>query len=116
MIRVGIEQVEEYDYLVFFNGEPYTGEVVEQGPDGGLGSLYTYDDGALDGPYREWFPDQQLVVEGEMAGGVHVGVLRKWSSRGHRVEEVRFDELGREVGRRRWDENGELAHDTWCGR
>lgn len=112
-MRVDVDDVENDGGLVFYQGEPFTGEVVEQGEDGSLASLYTYDTGSEDGPYREWYPDDQLYKEGRMRRGLPVGLHRRWHANGVLAEEVLFGDHGDHQGRREWDESGALIVDSF---
>jgi antitoxin component YwqK of YwqJK toxin-antitoxin module len=111
-MRVAADDVEDDGGLVFHQGEPFTGEVVEQGPDGSLATLYTYDTGTEDGPYREWYPDDRPYKEGTMRMGLPVGLHRRWHPNGVLAEETLFGDHADHLGHRKWDENGNLLVDT----
>ncbi|AXK86427.1 hypothetical protein IU436_22940 [Nocardia farcinica] len=94
------------DQRLEHDGEPFTGEVVEQ-VGGQLVSQQFYVDGLAHGPEREWWADGGRKAEGEMRHGMPVGVHRFWHRNGQLAEEREFDDAGRMIRRRKWDENGD---------
>ncbi|WP_280494994.1 toxin-antitoxin system YwqK family antitoxin, partial [Nocardia farcinica] len=94
------------DQRLEHDGEPFTGEVVEQ-VGGQLVSQQFYVDGIAHGPEREWWADGGRKAEGEMRHGMPVGVHRFWHRNGQLAEEREFDDAGRMIRRRKWDENGD---------
>jgi antitoxin component YwqK of YwqJK toxin-antitoxin module len=107
-VQVDQDEIEDDQGLAWYQGEPFTGEVVERGPDGRLITLYTYVMGNEDGPYQEWYPDDRLYKEGSMRLGLPVGTHRRWYPNGRLAEESVFDDRGDQLARRRWDEAGNL--------
>ncbi|MBV2367075.1 toxin-antitoxin system YwqK family antitoxin [Streptomonospora nanhaiensis] len=95
------------DGTVLYRGAPYTGEVVELAPGGAVVALVTYRRGREHGPWREWYPDGTLKVEGRVEfGRGAVGTWRTWHANGRLAEEHEFDGLGRRRAERRWDAEG----------
>jgi antitoxin component YwqK of YwqJK toxin-antitoxin module len=107
--RIDVADTEDDQGGVFFGGEPFTGEVVEEAPDGSLASLYTYWSGMEHGPYFEWFGPERPYKQGQFRHGLPIGVNRVWFANGRLAQEVEFDEVGRQVYRREWNESGELT-------
>lgn len=110
-IRVRIEDTEDSREGVLYEGKPFTGEVAEIGGDGNLISLYTYYAGVQDGPYREWYRPGRLFKEGTMKFGLLNGVNRKWHPNGQFALETEFNDQGRELYRREWDDKGVLTYE-----
>lgn len=110
-MRVDCEEVEDDEYLILHQGEPFTGEVVERREDGSLITLYTYDTGNADGPYKEWYPDQRLYKEGMMRLGLPVGLHRRWYPDGRLAEESSFSDQNVEIMHRTFDREGNLLSD-----
>ncbi|GAA3462176.1 toxin-antitoxin system YwqK family antitoxin [Saccharothrix longispora] len=108
-MRVEADEVEEDEGVVFHQGVPFTGEVVESRPDGTVLTLYTYLNGVEDGPYREWFDRERPYKEGEMRYGVPVGRHRRWHADGRLAADLLFGEGGDQLERREWDERGNLV-------
>lgn len=92
---------------LFYQGELFTGEVVEyQG--GALVSLETYQDGIVDGPVRQWFEDGTLRAEGTMRGGFPTGESRRWHPDGSLAAKRIMTEDGHHpLAELEWDQNGE---------
>jgi antitoxin component YwqK of YwqJK toxin-antitoxin module len=105
-IHVYLDDNELDDSLrLVHDGEPFTGELVN-GYGDTLLSLETYRDGFRDGPTREWHEDGTLKAEGTNRHGVAVGTFRRWHPNGRLAVEKQFDDAGRLLGERRWDEDG----------
>jgi antitoxin component YwqK of YwqJK toxin-antitoxin module len=110
-MRVNIEDTEDDYNGVLYEGVPYTGEVVEIGREGNLISLYNYYAGVQDGPYSEWYGPDRPFKQGTMRFGLLIGVNRKWHPNGQLALETEFDDQGRELYRREWDDKGALTYE-----
>lgn len=93
------------DLRLEFQGEPFTGEVVEE-VDGELLSQDFYTNGVPDGPTREWWPNGRLRAEGEVRFGLPRGVFREWHENGRLAVEKHFDDAGAVATALYWDEKG----------
>jgi hypothetical protein len=95
------------DLRLEYQGEPFTGEVVET--IGGVTVLSQdfYVDGIPDGPSREWYVDGTLEAEGRMSHGRPTGLFRRWHPNGQLAKEKEFNVRGELVATREWDENGQ---------
>ena len=92
MPRVDLDDVEWNDFaLVTHNGEPFTGEVVEKTSTGAVVAVTDYTGGMEEGPSTEWYPS---------------GVHQEWHLDGHLAAETEFDDQGRQLSNREWDETG----------
>lgn len=110
-MRVTIEDTEDDDGCLLHEGKPHTGEVVEIGRDGVLISRYNYHAGVQDGPYFEWYGPDRPFKQGTMKFGLPNGVNRKWHPNGQLALETEFDDQGREIYRREWDDKGVLTYE-----
>jgi antitoxin component YwqK of YwqJK toxin-antitoxin module len=91
---------------VLYQGELFTGEVVETDEDGVVIRVNTYRDGSEDGPQREWFNDGMLRSEYHATGGLPTGESRDWHENGQLSRRQEFDQYGHLRVREQWDENG----------
>ncbi|MCZ7377847.1 toxin-antitoxin system YwqK family antitoxin [Micromonospora sp. WMMC250] len=106
-MRVDYDDVEtEDDLRVTYQGEPFTGEVVERSPQGQVIALTTYFEGMEDGPSAEWYPTGERKAEGNVRYGTAVGVHEEWHRNGNPASRVEFDNQGRMLSRQRWAEDG----------
>ncbi|MEV1159400.1 hypothetical protein AB0J27_28810 [Micromonospora chokoriensis] len=106
-MRVDYDDVEtEDDLRVTYQGEPFTGEVVERSPQGQVIALTTYFEGMEDGPSAEWYPTGERKAEGNVRYGTAVGVHEEWHRNGNPASRVEFDDQGRMLSRQRWAEDG----------
>ncbi|GAA3745921.1 toxin-antitoxin system YwqK family antitoxin [Salinactinospora qingdaonensis] len=114
MKRVHEEDIDfETQGIATYEGEAYTGEIVEHDENGNTISLVTYRDGEEDGPYLEWYPDGTPQVKGFIVSGKGpIGTWIKWHKNGQISQEQHFDDRGREVARRQWDEHGNVIKDS----
>ncbi|PSR58973.1 hypothetical protein C8258_30375 [Nocardia sp. MDA0666] len=99
------------DLRLEYQGEPYTGEVVETLGDQLLSQEF-YVNGVRHGPSRKWWADGHMMSEGEMVAGSPSGIFRKWHHNGRVSEEDHFDENGMLTVRHRWDEEGNSLDDN----
>jgi antitoxin component YwqK of YwqJK toxin-antitoxin module len=107
IMRVDLDQIQWDEFaLVIYNGEPFTGEVVEKSPDGAIVAVTNYTDGLEDGPSTEWYPSGQLRARGLSRLGTAVGVHQEWHPNGRLAAETRFDDQGRQLSGEAWDEAG----------
>ncbi|WP_193364732.1 toxin-antitoxin system YwqK family antitoxin [Nocardia cyriacigeorgica] len=103
-IDLNVDEVTTGDDLrLEYEGEPFTGEVVETVA-GMMISQEFYVDGINDGPTREWWGDGVLKSEGTTRRGRPTGLYRDWHSNGRLACERVFDERGRLTEVRTWDE------------
>jgi antitoxin component YwqK of YwqJK toxin-antitoxin module len=111
-MRINFEEAYHDDDLrLRYQGERFTGEVVETTPDGRIIALTSYFNGMEDGPAAEWYPNGQLRARGSTSSGRAVGLHLEWHPNGQLAVEHRFDDAGREISIRRWDESGHLIED-----
>lgn len=110
-MRVNIEDTEDDYNGVLYEGVPYTGEVVEIGRESKLISLCNYYAGVQDGPYSEWYGPDRPFKQGTMRFGLLIGVNRKWHPNGQLALETEFDDQGRELYRREWDDKRALTYE-----
>ncbi|BDT85158.1 hypothetical protein FMUAM8_09220 [Nocardia cyriacigeorgica] len=105
-IDLNIDETDSGDDLrLMYNGEPFTGEAVEAVGDQLLSQEF-YVDGIAHGTTREWWPNGQLKMEGQVRHGLEYGVFRRWHENGQLAAENRFDDYGKLHTVHRWDENG----------
>ncbi|GAB4583202.1 hypothetical protein Ntsu_10340 [Nocardia sp. IFM 10818] len=93
------------DLRLEYQGEPFTGEVVEAIGDELLSQEF-YVNGIKNGPTREWWAGGPLKSEGEFRRGRVFGTFREWHDNGVQALEQEFNERGRMVSSRAWDEEG----------
>lgn len=108
MTRIDLETdpvVYRNDGILEYEGEPFTGEVVEQLGDQLIAQQF-YVDGIPHGPDREWWVDGGPKSEGEIRHGMPTGIYRAWHRNGQLAEEREFADDGRVAVLRRWDEDG----------
>lgn len=109
MRRIPFDEVDPTDSLEYVvDGQPYTGEVIETGPDGEMRELITVVDGLPQGPSRSWYADGTLKSEEMAFRGRPVGTAREWHPNGALASESRFDSNGMRLDMRVWDGDGEL--------
>ncbi|MFD3976687.1 toxin-antitoxin system YwqK family antitoxin [Streptomyces cyaneofuscatus] len=93
---------------LFFEGEPFTGEVAEYSGES-LVSLDEYVDGVLHGKSREWYADGALRSEGQASMGRPVGTSKEWHPNGSMAEQKRFSRDGLSlISKQSWDDQGNL--------
>lgn len=88
------------------NGEPFTGEVVDEAAGLLLAQLF-YSNGIPHGPSREWWDDGTLRSEGENYHGRPRGIFKRWHRNGQLARESIFSDDGVLIERREWDEGGD---------
>ncbi|HEX7657936.1 MAG TPA: hypothetical protein VF444_00545 [Pseudonocardiaceae bacterium] len=96
---------------ITYRGQLYTGEAIEYGPDGHRIALTNFTDGVKDGIEKEWYPDGSPLMEGMSKHGSAVGEWRQWFPDGRLKQLNVFDDKGRHLSRKIWDENGNLIKD-----
>ncbi|MFR9752849.1 toxin-antitoxin system YwqK family antitoxin [Nocardia sp. 004] len=69
-----------YDY--YYEGKPFTGELIETTPTGEVIGREMYKDGVPDGPLREGYPNGDVREEGRSINGHPVGEWREWHANG----------------------------------
>ncbi|MGW5384210.1 toxin-antitoxin system YwqK family antitoxin [Nocardia sp. NPDC003963] len=94
------------DLRLEYDGEPFTGEAVEEAA-GLLFAQLFYVDGIRHGSSREWWDDGSLKSEGENFHGRPRGVYREWHRNGRLAGESVFSDAGDLITRSLWDEQGE---------
>ncbi|MGC5306229.1 toxin-antitoxin system YwqK family antitoxin [Micromonospora zamorensis] len=106
-MRVEYDDVEtEDDLRVTYQGELFTGEVVERSPQGQVIALTTYFKGMEDGLSAEWYPSGERKAEGSVRYGTAVGVHEEWHRNGNPAARIEFDDQGKLLSRHRWAEDG----------
>lgn len=109
-MRINIDDTDIGDDLIYrYQGEPFTGELVETNRTGQIITLITLVEGRRHGPELSWFPTGQLETETILEHGRPIGTSRAWHSNGQLADERVFDEQGRVVESRRWNEDGSPA-------
>ncbi|KZM75406.1 toxin-antitoxin system YwqK family antitoxin [Nocardia terpenica] len=93
------------DLRLEYQGEPFTGEVVETLGDQLLSQEF-YVNGIPHGPDREWWENGALKSEGQVRHGRAYGVFRTWHENGQLASEKHFSDNGRLHTVLEWDENG----------
>lgn len=88
-----------------YRGEPYTGEIVQQGVDGLLAQEF-YVNGIAHGPIREWWADGTPRSEGQVREGLEYGDFREWYKNGQLASVKHFDDHGMLVKLEEWDDDG----------
>ncbi|MDA3646477.1 hypothetical protein LZ318_04500 [Saccharopolyspora indica] len=96
---------------VLYEGKRFTGESVDELPDGTLISLTSYANGLQDGPDQEWYTDGSKRAEGLFRQGVPIGVHRTWDPDGRLVREIEFSDGGRILRRRGFDTAGNVTRE-----
>jgi antitoxin component YwqK of YwqJK toxin-antitoxin module len=105
-IHVFLDDSELDDSLrLVHEGEPFTGELVNTYGET-LIFLETYRDGWRDGPLREWYEDGTPKAEGMARHSLAVGTYREWHRNGRLAVEKLFNDKGRLVSEKHWDEDG----------
>lgn len=106
-MRVNIDDTDQDDALRYvYNGELFTGEVVEMDKAGNVVGLTTVREGIPHGPDLGWYPDGRLEGETQVVDGRVVGTSRHWHPNGQLSEERDFDHRGHLVAVRRWNADG----------
>jgi antitoxin component YwqK of YwqJK toxin-antitoxin module len=95
------------DLIVVYEGEPFTGEVIDYYPDGQPETVTTYDGGIKEGPERVYFSNGSIKSEHWRKTGIWHGMGRTWHRNGQQESETRY-EHGDAVAVKRWSEDGEL--------
>lgn len=112
-MRINVEDTDIDDGLRYlYQGEPFTGEVVEANQDGQILSLITLSGGIGHGPDLSWHPDGQRKTETTVQEGRAVGIGRAWHPNGQLAEEREFNDYGDLVRVSRWNEDGSPAPDS----
>ncbi|WP_457028303.1 toxin-antitoxin system YwqK family antitoxin [Kitasatospora sp. P5_F3] len=95
---------------LFYDGEPFAGEVFEGSPDFPV-SLETYRDGWLHGPWRLWYLDGSPKAQGEFANGRFVGEVMAWHENGRVESRKLYSASGKKLASYAWDEDGRQTRD-----
>ncbi|WP_446225209.1 toxin-antitoxin system YwqK family antitoxin [Nocardia sp. IBHARD005] len=93
------------DLCITYQGEVFTGEIVETGVDKLLSQQF-YVNGIQEGPDREWWSNGSLKSEGVMKNGRACGSFRRWHENGLLAQEQRFNDCGALFSVSEWAENG----------
>ncbi|MFE3771504.1 toxin-antitoxin system YwqK family antitoxin [Streptomyces sp. NPDC057579] len=96
----------EDDMRVYYEGEPFEGEVVTRDEEGRMISLVSYLWGVESGPQTHWHPDGTKKEEGTCSMGLAIGEWRRWHPNGQLAERSVFSPEGRHLFRQRWDKGG----------
>lgn len=109
-MRINIDELDIGDDLAYYyEGELFTGEVVETDQNGHIIAFLTLVDGRGNGPEWLWFSDGRLKTETMVRDGRAVGVSREWHPNGQLAQESEFDAQGQMMSIRRWNEDGSPA-------
>lgn len=114
-MRINIDGTDLDDSLRYvYDGNLFTGELVELDQNGVVIALKTVVEGIVHGKEQSWYPDGTLEMDTDVVDSIAVGVSRHWHSNGQLSEEREFNEAGDLIGHRQWSENGELtSSETW---
>jgi antitoxin component YwqK of YwqJK toxin-antitoxin module len=113
MKRVDFSKVSWDEFaLLIHDGEPFTGEVVEKTANGEIVAVTSYVNGREDGPSTEWYPSGQVKARGEARFGEAVGVHQVWHANGQLAAETVFDDQGKRLSNREWDEAGNVIAES----
>lgn len=108
IMRVDTDDTEwDQSLRLTYEGEPYSGEVSEVYPGGGMAALATYSNGLKNGTSLTWHRNGQVQSEVVMQVGRPVGRAREWHENGVVAVEKFYDHGGRVTECREWDEDGE---------
>lgn len=108
--QVDLDELDEDEHdRAWLHGRPFSGEAVETYPNGRPASMTTYHDGYEDGPQRFWRDDGSLESECTLRRGNAVGKTETWHRSGALAEEKMFDDRGRPLWWRSWDEDGHVV-------
>jgi antitoxin component YwqK of YwqJK toxin-antitoxin module len=111
-MRVNFDDTDMDDGLrTTYQGEWFTGEVVETDHAGNVTSLATYVNGREDGLSQEWYADGTLHHRGTVKRGIAVGTQSEWHPNGQLAKQLEFDDHGRQLSRRLWDPAGNLLEE-----
>lgn len=115
MLRVNVDDLVEGEYGegvdYRYDGEPFTGEMIEIAPNGRLIKSEIYKEGVPHGPSREWYPNGVLREVGESRKGDPIGEWREWHPNGRLAALRLFSEFGNPLGHKLWDEDGNLTYE-----
>lgn len=95
-------------YLIF-NGNPYTGEVLQNHLNGKIRSQKYFLEGKENGVWREYFADGKLRLQREYKAGKKIGILKEWWGESILKREYSFAEDEYEGLCREWNEEGRLV-------
>jgi hypothetical protein len=90
---------------LLYEGEPYTGTVVERGPAGQLITEQHFRAGVLDGVSRAWNLEGTVIREREYNFGMYKR-WREWHANGQLKRDIRYDALGHVTVDGAWDALG----------
>jgi antitoxin component YwqK of YwqJK toxin-antitoxin module len=111
-MRVDEEDIEFSESgFAYYQGAPFTGELVMRGSEDEVLALTSYDSGVEEGLARTWDPDGSLLSEGEFRNGQPVGTWRHWRTNGRLSGERVYDDRGNILRRREWDEDNNMTID-----
>ncbi|WP_158271332.1 hypothetical protein [Nocardia sp. MDA0666] len=86
---------------VFYDGVPFTGEIVTTGADGRILASTLYRDGKEDGPESEWYPSGTPKVQGSFQHGEPIGHWKEWYPNGELAQHTYFESPGTVTWRKR---------------
>ncbi|WP_280426212.1 toxin-antitoxin system YwqK family antitoxin [Nocardia carnea] len=95
------------DLRLEYDGEPFTGEVVETAA-GLLLAQDFYVNGVRHGPSKQWWGHGSLRSEGVMHNGRVRGTFKRWHPNGQLSEKSEFSDSGRLISREKWMKKGTL--------
>ncbi|GAA4023170.1 hypothetical protein GCM10022247_54340 [Allokutzneria multivorans] len=106
-MRVNVDDVDvEGENVYFYEGAPFTGELVETGPDGRIVEFMAVREGLQHGETCARYPDGRRKFHGQCVKGRAVGTNRAWHQNGQLAVEKVFDDNGTLLSEQMWDENG----------
>ncbi|KAK2757936.1 hypothetical protein FQN54_004342 [Arachnomyces sp. PD_36] len=112
--RVGVNQEEiswDEGLYIIYQGEDFTGEMVDFDENGVMIELVNYYGGLAHGWQYEWFPDGLKKMQGRCNRGSAVGEWHEWFPNGQLARHDVFTDSGQLLKRERWTETGELVVD-----
>ncbi|MET7768690.1 hypothetical protein [Nocardia sp. NPDC005366] len=98
--------------LAWYQGTPFTGDVVEFDDDGGLLEYSTYVNGVLEGSSSHWYPGGAERASRRYERGLPIGTWDEWYPDGQRKQREIYSDSGRLRLRARWSESGDVLEET----
>jgi antitoxin component YwqK of YwqJK toxin-antitoxin module len=107
-MRVNIDDttLDEDGTHYLYQGELFTGELVETLANGTIVTLKRVRNGQQDGVDQQWYPDGTPRSESTIVSGSAVGLSRQWHPNGQLAEEAELDHSGDVIWQRCWAEDG----------
>lgn len=109
-ISLSNSQIEIENGIVYFKKDPFSGQLIDSFPKGGLKLEQPYMNGRKEGLETRWYPNQQIMSLRRYQKGTKVGKHQAWWQNGNNKFSYQFNELGYYNGPNlEWFETGQLA-------